>query len=108
VKRFVYALDLVDDPDVIKKYKDYHTAVPKDVLDNLPDSGIEHMEIYLVGNRLINIIEAKDTYVPSSLKREKAHPKVAEWEALMSRMQVPLKEAASGEKWVLMEKIYER
>lgn len=108
MKRFVYALDLVDDPAVILRYRTLHESVPRDVLDNLPESGVRSMEIYCIGNRLVNIVEADDDYDPASLKREAAHPKVLEWERLMSQMQVPLKEAAPGTKWVLMEKIYSR
>jgi L-rhamnose mutarotase len=104
----VYALDLVDDPDVIERYRDLHMHVPDDVIRNLPETGIARMEIYSVGNRLINIIEAKDDYDPSSMKRDDVHPAVAEWEKLMSLMQVPLKQAKPGEKWTLMEKIYSR
>lgn len=108
MKRFVYALDLVDDPVVIERYRMLHQSVPKDVLANLPDTGIRRMEIYCIGNRLVNIVEADDDYDPASLKRDKVHPKVREWEDLMSCMQVPLKEAPPGSKWVLMEKIYSR
>ena len=108
MKRFVYALDLIDDQAVIERYKKLHEAVPEDVIRNLPDTGIRSMEIYCIGNRLVNIVEADDDYVPSSLKRDNVHPKVREWEELMSGMQVPLKEASPGTKWVLMEMIYTR
>lgn len=108
MKRLVYALDIVDDPEVIERYKEYHRSVPEDVLKNLSDKGLVKMEIFLIGNRLINIIDVPDDYDSGNMKREKVHPKVKEWEVLMGRMQKPLDEAAAGEKWVLMEKIYER
>lgn len=108
MKLFVYALDLVDDPEVIERYKELHRHVPEEVLKNLPKTGILRMDIYCTGNRLINIIEAEDGYDTSSMKRENVHPAVADWEILMSQMQVPLKQAKPGEKWALMEKIYSR
>ncbi len=101
-------VDLIDDQDVISRYKELHKLVPEEVIRNLPDTGIRKMEIFLIGNRLINIIDAEDDYDPSSLKRDKVHPKVREWEELMATMQVPLKEAPSGSRWVLMDKIYAR
>ena len=35
------------------------------------------------------------------------NPKVQEWEILMWNYQQPLKKAVKGEKWVLMNKIFE-
>ncbi len=68
MKRFVYALDLIDDRDVIERHKAHHRSVPDEVAENLPDTGIRSMEIFVVGNRLINIVEAEDDYDPTSLK----------------------------------------
>jgi len=36
-----------------------------------------------------------------------ANPKVQEWETLMWNYQQPLKNAVKGEKWVLMDKIFQ-
>ena len=36
-----------------------------------------------------------------------ANPKVQEWETLMWNYQQPLKKALKGEKWVLMNKIFQ-
>lgn len=38
---------------------------------------------------------------------DQANPKVREWEELMWKFQSPLPQARAGEKWLLMEKIYE-
>ena len=40
-------------------------------------------------------------------KADRANPKVQEWEELMSKFQQTLPQAKPGEKWVLMEKIFE-
>jgi L-rhamnose mutarotase len=40
-------------------------------------------------------------------KADQSNPKVQEWENLMWRFQQSLPQAKPGEKWVLMEKIFE-
>jgi len=37
---------------------------------------------------------------------DRLNPKVQEWEKLMWRFQQPLPQAAPGEKWLLMERIF--
>ncbi len=108
MKRFVFSIDLKDDPEVIEKYISLHRSVPKDIIENLPETSIRSMEIYSIGNRLVNIVEDDDDYDPYENTRDKAHPSVMAWEELMSTMQVPLKEATRGKKWTLMNSIYKR
>jgi L-rhamnose mutarotase len=38
---------------------------------------------------------------------DRANPKMQDWEALMWKFQKPLPQARPGEKWILMEKIFE-
>jgi len=40
-------------------------------------------------------------------KIDAENPKVIEWEELMWKYQQPLKEAKTGEKWLLMDKIFQ-
>jgi L-rhamnose mutarotase len=37
---------------------------------------------------------------------DRSNPKVQQWEDLMWRFQQPLPQAAPGEKWMLMERIF--
>ncbi|MBX7125275.1 MAG: L-rhamnose mutarotase [Cyclobacteriaceae bacterium] len=108
MKRYCLALDLVDDPQVFRDYDAYHTRVWPEVLKSLRDAGIEHMQIYRAHNRLFLIVEAGDNF---SLERKSAmdaaNPKVQEWETLMWKYQVALPNALPGQKWVLMEKVFE-
>jgi L-rhamnose mutarotase len=39
-------------------------------------------------------------------KSDRLNPKVQEWEALMWKFQQPLPQAAPGEKWMLMDRIF--
>lgn len=106
--RQVLALDLVDNPDFIKEYENYHRAVWPEIKASILSSGIENMEIYRFGNRLFMILEVDETF---SFERkgqmDANNPKVQEWEQLMWKYQQALPGAKPGEKWVLMDKIFE-
>jgi L-rhamnose mutarotase len=66
------------------------------------------MEIYRVGNRLFMIVEAGSA-VDFSAKAtaDAANEKVKQWEMLMWKYQQALPFAKPGEKWILMDKIFE-
>lgn len=107
MKRYTLALDLVNDPEKIQAYEEYHKHVWPEIKKSITDSGILSMEIYRVENRLFMIIEAANDF---SFERKKqlddSNPRVAEWEKLMWNFQQPLPFSKPGEKWVLMEKIF--
>jgi len=107
-KRFCLVLDLKDDPKLIAEYKSYHQNVWPEVLKSIKDSGIQKMEIYRTGNRLTMVMETSESF--SFQKKAEAdanNPKVQEWEKLMWNYQQAIPHAKPGEKWVLMEKIFE-
>ena len=108
MKRHCLALDLKDDPKLISEYKAYHENVWPEITKSIKDSGIEKAEIYCVGNRLFMILEVNDTF---SFKKkgqmDANNPTVQEWETLMWNYQQALPMAKEGEKWLLMERIYE-
>ena len=107
MKRYCLALDLVDDPQLIKEYEDYHKNGWPEITASIKDSGILDMEIYRVGNRLFMIMETADNF---SFERKKemdsSNTKVQEWEQLMWKYQQALPVAKQGEKWILLERIY--
>ncbi len=107
-QKYAFALDLIDDPQLIVEYKKYHQAVWPEIIKSIKDSGITVLDIYCIGNRMFMIIEANEDF--SFEKKSKAddnNPKVQEWEALMWKFQKALPWAKPGEKWMLMEKIFE-
>lgn len=108
MKRYCLALDLKDDPSLIAEYERYHQAVWPEILDSIRQSGIANMEIYRVGNRLFMIMEVNDdfSFEKKSLA-DASNPKVQEWETLMWKYQQALPFAREGEKWVMMEKIFQ-
>ncbi len=108
MKRHCLALDLKDDPKLIAKYEEYHRKVWPEVLDSLLASGIHHMEIYRISNRLFMIIEVEDWFsFEKKAKMDADNQKVQDWEVLMWEYQQALPIAKPGEKWLPMEKIFE-
>ena len=71
-------------------------------------AGILNMEIYRVENRLFMIMEttADFSFEKKSLM-DSTNPFVQQWEELMWKFQQPLPSAKEGEKWILMQKIFE-
>lgn len=66
------------------------------------------MEIYQVHTRLFMIMEVNDDFsFEKKNQADRSNPKVQEWEKLMDTYQQRLPFAKQGEKWVLMEKIFE-
>ncbi|MCB4808064.1 L-rhamnose mutarotase [Tamlana sp. 62-3] len=108
MKRFCFALDLKDDEALIEAYKTYHKNVWPEIIASIKDSGIEVLDIYLVANRLFMIMEVNDTFsFEKKNEMDLNNPKVQEWETLMWKYQQALPAAKPGEKWMLMEKIFE-
>ena len=110
MRKYCLAVDLVDSPELIAEYEHWHkkeNAWPE-IMKSITDSGIANMEIYRTGNRLFMIMETDDRF---SFERKTAmddsNPKVQEWEQLMWKFQQPLPWAKKGEKWVLMDKIFQ-
>lgn len=109
-KRFCYACDLKDNPELIKEYKRYHAIgnVWPEITNSIKIAGIEDMQIYLIANRLFMILEVNELYDPKKKSEtDAANPIVQEWETLMWKFQAPLPWARNGEKWMEMEKIFE-
>jgi len=107
-RRYCLALDLKDDAALIAEYEAHHRKVWPEILQSIGDSGIEKMEIYRAGNRLFMIMETNDSFNFEAKARADAdNEKVQKWETLMWKYQQALPTAKPGEKWVLMEKIFE-
>ena len=107
MKRYCLALDLKDDPALIALYEEYHQSVWPEIIESIKSSGIQHLEIYRVANRLFMIIEATDDFsFEEKAKMDAKNEMVQQWEKLMWEYQQALPTAKPGEKWMLMEKIF--
>lgn len=110
MKKFCLTLDLIDDKKSISEYEDWHKPGVgwKEVRQNDLDSGITNIEIYRTGNRMFMILETTDDFTFENKKALDANcSKVLEWEALMWKYQQAIPWAKPGEKWVLMNKIFQ-
>jgi len=108
MKRFCLALDLREDTKLIAEYEDYHKNVWPEIIKSIKGSGIEVLDIYRTGNRMFMIIEANEDFsFERKATMDATNPKVQEWEKLMWKYQQAIPHAKPGEKWVLMEKIFE-
>ncbi|MFT3936299.1 MAG: L-rhamnose mutarotase [Chitinophagaceae bacterium] len=105
--RYCLALDLVNDEKLIAEYEAYHSNVWPEIKKSIVDGGIKDMEIYRTGNRLFMIMETSDGFsFEKKAAMDDSNPKVQEWEQLMWKFQSALPWAKPGEKWILMDKIF--
>ena len=106
--RYCLALDLKDDPKLIEEYEAYHEQVWPEIIKSIKESGIINMEIYRLQNRLFMIMDVNESFSFERKKQmDEGNPKVEEWEQLMWKYQQALPGAKKGEKWQLMEKIFQ-
>ena len=106
-RRYCLTLDLKNDPALIDAYKRHHQSIWPEITKSIRDSGIEDMEIYLLGTRMFMIMEVNEKFsFATKAEADRQNPRVQEWENLMWKFQQALPEAQPGEKWLLMEKIF--
>ncbi len=108
MKNYCLALDLKNDPELIAAYEAHHRAVWPEILESIHSAGIQRLTIYRAGNRLVMNMEVNEDFsFEAKNKADASNPKVQEWENLMWEYQQALPFAQPGEKWVLMEQIFE-
>lgn len=108
MKKYVLALDLVDDEELIAEYDNYHKEIWPEIKKSILDSGITNMEIHRFGNRLCMLMETEDGFsFENKEKMDAGNAKVQEWENLMWKYQQAIPGAKAGEKWVIMDKIFQ-
>jgi L-rhamnose mutarotase len=106
-RRFCLTLDLKDDPQLIAEYKRRHENIWPEITQSIKDSGIDDMEIHLLGTRMFMIIEVNERFsFEAKANADQLNPRVQEWERLMGTFQKALPQAKPGEKWLLMERVF--
>lgn len=107
--RHVLLLDLNDDPAAIAAYRHWHRpgGPPTAVTRAIREAGIEAMEIWHAGDRLVMVMETGSGFDPEAKRaRDAADPDVQAWETLMDGFQRRLAFAEPGVKWVSTEQIF--
>ena len=105
-QRVCFALDLVDDAELIAAYERAHApgAAWPEVMQGIRAKGFLEMEIWRVADRLFMVATVADDFprMISAAEREID----ARWESEMDRFQVPLQSSDRGQKWAPMKRIF--
>lgn len=108
-KRYVQTLELRDDPEMIKEYLKWHSEEHhwKEIRDGIKEVGILEMEIYILGTRLVMIVDTPEEFNwKEAMDRLATLPRQAEWEAFVAQLQGCREDARSDEKWNMMERMF--
>jgi L-rhamnose mutarotase len=101
-------LDLQPDSALIAEYAAWHRDVWPEIRQSILDSGIGQMEIYRLEDRLFMIMEVSPEFsFERKAAMDAANPAVQRWEELMWKYQAAIPGGKPGEKWRLMERIFD-
>jgi L-rhamnose mutarotase len=107
-KQYYLTLDLKADDQLIAEYEEMHKAVWPEIIESIKSSGILNMEFYRTGNRLFMIMEVSEDFsFEQKAAMDAGNEKVQEWETLMWKYQQAVPGAKPGEKWMMMDKIFQ-
>ena len=109
VKRYCQFLEIKDCPELISRYVQCHDEghAWKEVIEGIREVGILEMELYLLGNKVVMIVETPlDFDWPTAMAKLAGLPRQAEWESFVAEMQGCDPSAPSDSKWQLMERIF--
>jgi L-rhamnose mutarotase len=109
VKRYCQTMDLRDNAELIRKYKEAHDRDHfwDEIKQGIRSVGILEMEIYILGTRLFMIVETPlDFDWDSAMVRLATLPRQEEWEAYVAQFQQCNENATSDEKWRMMERMF--
>ena len=109
VKRYCQTMDLKDNLELIKEYRKRHSEENawKEILNGIREVGILEMEIYILGTRLVMIVETPlDFDWDTAMARLATLPRQQEWEEYMAIFQDCNPNATSNEKWQMMERMF--
>ncbi len=86
MKTYCLTLDLHDEPDLIEQYKWYHRQenIWPEVVGNILSHGVLSEEIYLVGDRLVMILQTTEGFSFEAKKAsDRTNPIMQQWEKAM-------------------------
>jgi len=109
VKRYVQTMDLKDDAELIAEYRRRHSEGEawREILDGIRQVGILDMQLFILGTRLVMIVETPlDFDWDSAMARLATLPRQQEWEDYMALFQQCREGATSDEKWQMMERMF--
>ncbi len=108
-KRYVQTLVLNSGEEARKEYLKWHSEEFhwKEIRNGIREVGILEMEIYILGNRLVMIVDTPEDFDWDTAMAQLATlPRQAEWEGFVSQFQGCSAEATSDEKWQMMDRMF--
>ncbi len=108
-KRFVQTMELKDDTELIREYRKAHDKAHfwHEIEEGIKQVGILEMEIYILGNRLVMIVDAPvDFCWDEAMQRLATLPRQEEWEKHVAAFQQCAADATSDQKWQMMERMF--
>lgn len=109
VKRYCQMMDLRDDPELIRRYKEAHDSdhAWPEILKGIRSVGILEMEIYIHDNHLVMIVETPlDFNWDEAMARLATLPRQQEWEDYMAIFQQCREGETSDQKWKGAERMF--
>ena len=109
VRRYVQTMSLRDNPELIALYRKAHSEPEfwPEIKDDIRSVGILEMEIFILGTRLVMIVDMPDALDWDEVMTKLARlPRQAEWEEHVAQFQNCAKGTTSEEKWQMMERIF--
>lgn len=109
VRRYVQTMSLRDNPELIALYRKAHSQPEfwPEIGEGIRAVGILEMELYILGTRLVMIVDMPDELDWDEVMARLAKlPRQAEWEDHVAQFQSCAKGSTSDEKWQRMERIF--
>jgi L-rhamnose mutarotase len=108
MKQYGRTINLKDDPEILRRYVEYHRAAWPEVERGLKSIGIRRMMIWMLGRQLFMFMETDDGFDSERdfARYEVSHPRIKEWQDLMASFQEPVAGAQPGEWWADMKLVY--
>lgn len=109
VRRYVQTMSLRNNPELIALYRRAHSEPEfwPEIEQGIKSVGILEMELYILGTRLVMIVDMPDDLDwDEAMARLAQLPRQAEWEDHVAQFQNCEKGSTSDEKWQMMERMF--
>ena len=109
MKDWAYTVDLVDDPEIIRQYDDYHANIWPEVAESLKAVGMHELKIWRMGTRMFMLIRTDEDFDPAEAGKQHLanHPRCKEWEELMMSFQRRLPGVPGEGTWAEMPQVFD-
>ena len=107
MKEIAFALDLEDEPDTIRKYREWHGRAWPDIMRGMAACGVRCQNIYLIGNRLFMVLQVEDEF---DYRRDfgrylEKGPHAKEWDGFLKRGRQPVPWVGEGDGRAPIERV---